>query len=262
MPTNNDLLDAATDAAQAAAAFIRETGRPSDPASWGRKGISDFVTHVDRESETLIAERLHSRFPESTIVGEELTPDAGFGDLVWIVDPLDGTTNYLHDYPAYAVSIAAIEEGKLAAGVVLDVSRDRLYTAAAGSGAWCNSTPIRVSDTDQAASALIGTGYPFKALDLLPEYLRQFSAVLQQTSGIRRAGSAALDLADVAQGRFDGFWELTLAPWDIAAGALLVREAGGVITNLQESADVVQHGSIVAGNPAMHRWLMQALSVE
>ncbi len=261
MPISNDLLDAATEAARVAARFIRETRRPSDPASWGRKGTSDFVTYVDRESEALIAQHLHSRFPGSTIVGEELTPDAATGDLVWVVDPLDGTTNYLHEYPAYAVSIAAMVDGQLAAGVVFDVSRDRLYTAAAGSGAWCDSTPIRVSDTNQPASALIGTGYPFKALDLLPEYLRQFSTVLQRTSGIRRAGSAALDLADVAQGRFDGFWELTLAPWDIAAGALLVREAGGVTTSLEGSAEVVQHGSIVAGNPAMHRWLMQTLSL-
>jgi myo-inositol-1(or 4)-monophosphatase len=262
VPINNDLLHAATEAAQRAARFIRETGRPSDPASWGRKGISDFVTHVDRESEMLIAAQLHSRFPGSTIIGEELTPDAATADLVWVVDPLDGTTNYLHEYPAYAVSIAAIADGQLAAGVVLDISRDRLYSAAAGSGAWCDSTPIKVSDTNQPASALIGTGYPFKALDLLPEYLRQFSTVLQQTSGIRRAGSAALDLADVAQGRFDGFWELTLAPWDIAAGALLVREAGGVITNLDGGTEIVRHGSIVAGNPAMHRWLMRTLSVE
>jgi myo-inositol-1(or 4)-monophosphatase len=258
--TNNDLLIAAEAAATRAAEFIRGAERPSDPATWGVKGVSDFVTNIDRNAEAMIADTLLERFPGSTVLGEELTPGATAADLVWIVDPLDGTTNYLHRYPAYAVSVAAMHGGDLVAGVVIDVPANRMYKGAVGRGASCDGTPLRVSETVEAASALIGTGYPFKSLNLLPRYLEQFTRVLRNTSGIRRAGSAALDLAHVAAGFFEGFWELQLAPWDVAAGAVLVREAGGVITNLEGDSNVARHGSIVAGNEAIHRWLMNALT--
>jgi myo-inositol-1(or 4)-monophosphatase len=255
----NDLVAFAEDAAARAAAFIRDAPAP-DPGAWTEKTQHDFVTGVDRHAETLIAETLLAAVPGSAIVGEELSPGARpSAEVVWVVDPLDGTTNFLHGYPEYAVSIAAIADGTLAAGVVHDVARDTVYSAMHGSGARCDGDRIRVSTVADPRRALVGTGYPFKRLDLLDRYLPQFAAVVQGTSGVRRAGAAAIDLANVAAGRFDGFWELSLAPWDFAAGVLLVREAGGIVTTLTGDIDVLQHGSVVAGNPAMHAWLMKLL---
>ncbi|NIN09902.1 MAG: inositol monophosphatase, partial [Gemmatimonadales bacterium] len=232
MNQHQDLLHLATTAARRGADHIRTIERPTDPAGWGLKGVSDFVTRVDRETESLIGETLLAGAPDGVVLGEELTPDAGGSGLVWVVDPLDGTTNYLHDYPAYGVSIAAVVDGTLAAGVVVDVNRDLVYHATAGGGAWCGDRRLQVSRVTEPAHALIGTGFPFKVLHLLPEYLEQFATILRATSGIRRAGAASLDFVDLALGRFDGFWELKLAPWDVAAGALILREAGGVVTDL------------------------------
>jgi myo-inositol-1(or 4)-monophosphatase len=258
---HKELLDSAISAAELAAKHIRSAERPADPSSWGEKGTSDFVTQVDRDCEQLIAESLLRDYPSSEVLGEELSPqttDTHEG-ITWVVDPLDGTTNYLHDYPAYAVSVAALVDGVLSAGVVIDVLRDRVYRSIAGGGAWCDDRRIRVSPTTDTVLALIGTGFPFKSLKLLPEYLRQFTKILTATSGIRRAGSAALDLADLASGRLDGFWELSLAPWDVAAGTLLVREAGGVVTDTEGHPDVIRHGPIVAGNTTIHAWLMDVV---
>lgn len=259
MPQYQDLLHLAVAAAARAGTFIRDAQRPRDPSAWARKGTSDFVTQIDRGAEDLITDHLTTHGPPASVMGEERSPDATTSGLHWVVDPLDGTTNYLHGYPAYAVSIAAVENGRPIVGVVLDVAREVTYTAARGAGAWLGREQLRVSTTAEPRDALIGTGFPFKHLDLLPKYQRQFDVVLRATSGIRRAGSAALDLVDVACGRFDGFWELQLAPWDVAAGTLIVREAGGLVTNAQGSTDVITHGSIVAGNPTMHRWLLECL---
>jgi myo-inositol-1(or 4)-monophosphatase len=257
-----DILTLTLDTAQRAAEYIRSVRHPPQPATWGLKGTSDFVTQVDRESESLIAEALLREYPDSAIMGEELTPDA-FGEqngLLWIVDPLDGTTNFLHGYPAYAVSIAAMINGTLAVGVVVDVPHNIVYHATAGGGAWRGKRQLEVSSTSDPALALIGTGFPFKALDQLPQYLRNLANILCSTSGIRRAGSAALDLVDVSSGQFDGFWELSLAPWDVAAGTLLVREAGGVVTDTDGGSDVVHQGPIVAGNLEIQPWLLEVLA--
>ncbi len=260
MLPNHDLLELAATAADRAARYIRSVPRPRDPDGWQRKGFSDFVTEVDREAERLVTETLLSGAPESVIQGEELSPDQDqSADLLWIVDPLDGTTNYLHGYPAYAVSIAAMTGGRLAAGIVVDVPHGITYRATAGGGSWCNGDRIAVSRLSDPADALIGTGFPFKTPEVLPQYLRQFTAVLRVTGGVRRGGSAALDLIDVALGRLDGFWELHLAPWDVAAGTLIVREAGGVVTNTEGSEDVVTHGPIVAGNGTLQAWLLETL---
>jgi len=261
---HKELLDSAVTAAKLAARHIRSVDRPSDPSSWGKKGTSDFVTQVDRDCEQLIADSLLGDHPDSVVMGEELSPQiAGTADgVTWVVDPLDGTTNYLHDYPAYAVSVAAMVDGVLSAGVVIDVLRERVYHCFAGGGAWCDDHRIHVSTTTDTALALIGTGFPFKSLHLLPTYLHQFSTILKATSGIRRAGSAALDLVDLASGRLDGFWELSLAPWDVAAGTLLVREAGGVVTDTEGRHNVIQQGPVVAGNPAIHTWLLDVVKNE
>ncbi len=202
MLSSLDLLDLARSAAARAASFIRQVERPADPTGWGAKGSRDFVTEVDRAAERLITEVLLAGDPSARIVGEEYTPEVVTSGLVWVVDPLDGTTNFLHDYPAYAVSIAAAIDGELQAGVVHQVPLDRVYWATRGGGAWCGERQLRVSPIAAPGHALIGTGFPFKDLAQLDEYQIQFARVAGQTTGIRRAGSAALDLADVAAGRF------------------------------------------------------------
>jgi myo-inositol-1(or 4)-monophosphatase len=258
----NDLVKLAERAALRAADYLRSAARPAVD-TWTEKAQHDFVTEIDRAAEALIAEEIVLAEPESVIVGEELSPKRmARGELVWIVDPLDGTTNFLHGYPQYAVSIGCLVDGKLAVGVIHDVCRKRTYRAIRGGGAFEEDTRLSVSAVTDPRYALIGTGFPFKALNLLHIYLSQFAAVIGAASGIRRAGAAALDLADVAAGRLDGFWELQLAPWDIAAGTLLIREAGGIVTRPDGGADVLSaggNGSIVAGNAAMHRWLIDLL---
>jgi len=254
------LLAAARLAADRAAAFLRrEEGRLA-PEAWSEKGRADFVTEVDRESERLIGETLNRAFPAGTIIGEELTPGPLPSGLVWVVDPLDGTTNFLHRFPYYAVSIGALVDGEPVAAVVQHVSRGIRYHAVKGGGAWQDETALHVSAVRDPRHALIGTGFPFKYVAQLPQYQAQFAAVLWSAAGVRRPGSAALDLCDVAAGRFDGFWELTLAPWDVAAGTLIVREAGGMVTGLDGTAEVIRHGSIVAGNPVIHAWLLELLN--
>jgi len=263
MASHRDLLDLADRAAQAAAAFIRGADRPAI-GSWDRKARNDFATEVDREAERRITQVLLGGAPGSVVMGEELSPTGGWADgpagreVTWIVDPLDGTTNFLHSYPAYAVSIAAAVGGALVAGVVVDVVRELTYRAAAGDGASCNGRPIHVSTVSEPALALIGTGFPFKApaSERLDEYLSQFRRIMHPTSGIRRAGSAALDLAHVAEGRLDGFWEIGLSAWDVAAGILLVREAGGLVTDFAGRPSPIAHGDLVAGNPLMHAWIL------
>jgi len=216
---------------------------------------------VDTGAETRIREILSAGVPDATIVGEELSPAADLGaETVFIVDPLDGTTNFLHGYPVYAVSIAAVSEGALAAGVVINVPRGELYTARRGEGAFRHGEPIHVSTLGDPSRALVGTGFPFKYPEQLEAFLVQFARVLRDAAGIRRTGSAALDLADVACGRFDAFWELRLAPWDIAAGILLVREAGGRVTDLGGADIRPAHTAVVATNGLLHGWLLEMLS--
>jgi myo-inositol-1(or 4)-monophosphatase len=197
--------------------------------------------------------------PGGRIVGEELQPEVVTEGMVWIVDPLDGTTNFLHDFPSYAVSIAGAVDGVLEAAAIVNVPRGETYTASRGGGAWQGERRLAVSDIREPGFALIGTGFPFKDTSRIAEYLRQFSRVARQASGIRRPGAASLDLADVAAGRFDGFWEQQLSAWDIAAGALLIREAGGLVTDLGGRDIGIEHTAVVAGNPAIHAWLIGVL---
>ena len=254
-----DLVDVARRVAARAAAELRRLTPPAE-RDWIEKARHDFVTDADRRAEALISEALTRDVPGSTVVGEELSPGgARSGEVVWIVDPLDGTTNFLHGYPQYAVSIGALVQGALQLGAIHDIVRDVSYWGVSGLGAWEGERRLSVSPLTEPRHALVGTGFPFKNLPALRRYLDQFAAVMGATSGIRRAGSAALDLADVAAGRLDCFWELTLAPWDVAAGVLLVREAGGTVTTLEGSPDVLQDGSVVAGNQALHRWLIDLL---
>jgi myo-inositol-1(or 4)-monophosphatase len=255
-----DLLDLAITAAEAAAGHIRSVERPAGPAAWTLKGRHDFVTDVDRAAEQIIADILLAGEPGSCILGEELSPDAAEGDgLLWVVDPLDGTTNFLHGLPWYAVSIAAAVDGVLEAGVVINVPAAERFEARRGGGAWRGRQRLTVSAIDDPAFALIGTGFPFKDVSTLGEYAAQFARVAAGTSGIRRPGAAALDLVDVAAGRFEGFWEQRLAAWDIAAGTLLVREAGGRVTDFDGREIGVVAGPVVAGNVAIHEWLLNQI---
>lgn len=240
-----------------AATFIRSLDEGRGTLTWDVKGESDFVSAVDRGCEELIRAALAPPGREVTFIGEESAPETLVaGGLTFIVDPLDGTTNYLHGYPAYAVSIGALIDGELAAGVVVDVPRGEVFTAVRGGGAFRDGQRIHVSGINDPALSLIATGVPFRKPEQIARYLDQLPRVLATTSGIRRAGSAAIDLAHVACGRVDGFWELRLAPWDVAAGILLVREAGGLVTDFDGTASVPAFSGYVAGNPTMHAWLL------
>jgi myo-inositol-1(or 4)-monophosphatase len=261
-----DLLGVAVEAARAAAAIIRDAEPRVRDITWQEKSATDFVSEVDLAAEMSILEIVRHQVPHAAVLAEETAATLG-GDrqgqgVVFVVDPLDGTTNFLHGYPEYAVSIGVLVGGALAASVVLDVPGDECFTATQGGGARLDGVPIRVSMTENPQRALIGTGFPFKNLADIAPYQRQMSRVMAGVSGVRRPGAASIDLASVACGRFDAFWEMMLAPWDVAAGILLIREAGGVVTDLSGAPCPVAHTGLVAGNAAMHRWLMRTLKSE
>ena len=258
------LLATCVAAAIKGADAVRAHAQRLDRLAWQEKTRADYVSDADRASEQEIATIIAARHPHARLLGEELSPDVTAAQLeqglVFVADPLDGTTNFLHGFPWYAVSIAALENGAPIAGAILNVPTGELFTAVAGGGARRNGQPIRVSTIEDPIRALVATGFPFKHQSQVDHYLRGFGAVMRETAGVRRPGAAALDLADVACGRFDAFWELSLAPWDVAAGILLVREAGGVVTTVDGKAATVGHTSLVAGNPSMHAWLLRLLT--
>ncbi|NIR43368.1 MAG: inositol monophosphatase [Gemmatimonadetes bacterium] len=258
MNSLEDLLHAARNAAEAAAAIHRRGASRLDPEAWTEKGHADWVSEVDHEAEAAAVGAIRETFPNHAIAAEESDwggPESDDAEVTWYVDPLDGTTNYLHGYPYHSVSIAAVDSQGLAAAVVVNSGRWETFEAMRGEGARMDGHPIAVSKVDELKLALIGTGFPFKKTELLGTYMKQFGEILPRTSGIRRTGSAAIDLCDLACGRLDGFWELHLAPWDVAAGVLILREAGGVITDLAGNDDVIEHGGFIAGNPAIYREL-------
>lgn len=263
MNSFDDLLRAARQAADTAAEVHRRS-RPLDPGHWTEKGHADWVSEVDLAAEQAAVSVLREAFPGHAIAAEEGDwggPAPGSAEVTWYIDPLDGTTNYLHGYPYHAVSVAAVDRAGPAAAVVVNTGRWETFTASRGAGAELDGRPVSVSKVGQLKHALIGTGFPFKKTELLDEYLVQFAAILRRTSGVRRTGSAAIDLCDLACGRLDGFWELHLAPWDVAAGVLILREAGGIITDLEGSEAVVKQGAFLAGNPAIYRELRNLLDV-
>ena len=250
----------------AAAAKGAEAVRAGDAGRaslvWEAKSRFDFVSDVDRASEAAIADTVRARHADATLLAEEGSPDAqARTGLVFVVDPLDGTTNFLHGVPWDAVSVAALVDGALVAGAVINAATGELFSATAGGGARRGGQPMRVSATTDPARALIATGFPFSREEEIARYVRLLPPVMRATSGIRRAGAAALDLADVAAGRYDAFWELRLSPWDLAAGILLVREAGGLATTLDGAPCPVAETSVLAGGPAMHAWLMETLAL-
>ena len=258
-----ELLAVMHRAADTAAQFIAERSTHRDTLEWRSKAHQDYVSDVDTGAERLVREALLAAAPSARILGEELSPDATLdADTLFVVDPLDGTTNFLHGYPQYAVSIALVIHGTLAAGVVRNVVSKETFSALLGEGATRNGAPIMVSRIDDPSLALVGTGFPFRTLEELPRYLRQLEAVARATAGVRRAGSAALDLCDVACGRFESFWELELSAWDIAAGLLIIREAGGIVTDLAGDPCKVARTGLVAGNRAMHAWTLARVKAD
>ncbi len=222
------------------------------------KSRNDYVSEVDRRAERIIIDALLKSYPDHAILGEE-SGAQGDSDYRWIIDPLDGTTNYLHGFPQFAVSVALEHKGVLDQGIVYDPLRQELFTASRGDGAYLDDRRIRVSRRESLEGALIGTGFPFRSLDCLDTYLDTFRQLTKVTAGIRRPGSASLDLAYVAAGRLDGFWEYGLELWDIAAGALLIREAGGYATDMDSGETRLESGNIVAGNPPVHDLLMEII---
>ncbi len=221
----------------------------------------DIVTDADQASEDLILESIRKAFPSHDILTEERLIERTGSRWLWVVDPLDGTVNFAHRYPMFSISIAVMADGELLAGAVCDPLRRELFTASRGGGAFLNGAPIRVSGVAQLERSIVGTGFPYDKATSAVNNLAEFSAVLMKVQGMRRGGSAAIDLAYVASGRLDGFWELKLKPWDMAAGMLLVQEAGGVITDRHGDPTDVFTQSIVATNGAIHGKLVDALNV-
>lgn len=255
-------LAVAAEAASIAATFIAAQANNRDSIEWQSKSPTDFVSAVDIGSEQRIQECFRQHLPELTVIGEELSTNGNTGvGLVAVVDPLDGTTNFLHGYPAYCVSICVALDGVAQAAVVHDVARGGVYSATLGGGAFVDGVPLTVSKISEPARALIGTGFPFKHVSHIAPFQKQSAALMPLTAGLRRAGAAALDLADVARGRFEGFWELELMPWDMAASTLLIREAGGRVTNLDGTEAIIARGPLVASNGLLHDWLLEKLSI-
>jgi len=245
-------------AAEAGAILLEGYGRRHHPE---RKGRIDLVTLYDRRSEERILERIRERFPGSAVLAEESGAHerAPGGSLRWIVDPLDGTTNYSHNYPFFSVSIAAERDGELVAGAVYDPVAREMFAAARGLGATLNDGPIRVSDIAELESALLVTGFPYDVREHPERALPAFHAFLARAQGIRRDGSATLNLCYTAMGRFDGFWEPRLAPWDMAAGSLILREAGGRVTDYRGGAFDLAGGEILATNGTLHAEMQTVL---
>ena len=224
------------------------------------KGTHDYFSEVDIKAEQAIINTIHKAYPAHGILAEESGLQEGDGDSLWIIDPLDGTSNYLHGFPFFSVSIALKVKGRIEHGVIYDPLRHECFSASRGRGARLNDRRIRVSKQTQLSASLLGTGFPSRDASVGQKYLPIFEALFGKCAGVRRTGSAALDLAYVASGRLDGFWELGLHPWDIAAGSLLIREAGGLISDPQGGDDFLMQGDVVAGTPKVFKALLQTIS--
>jgi myo-inositol-1(or 4)-monophosphatase len=255
------MLNIAVKAARRAGSIINRAALEGGALEVKAKNKNDFVTQVDRAAEQAIIGVIRTAYPEHRVLAEESgdTPGAR-PEYLWVIDPLDGTTNYIHGFPQYCVSIALEHKGVLAHAVVYDPGKNELFTASRGRGAFLDDRRIRVSKCAQLKDGLVGTGFPFKELSRLDLYLRQLRTLMTSCAGVRRAGAAALDLAYVAAGRLDAFWEMGLSRWDMAAGALLIQEAGGLVADLQGGAGYLDRGEIAAATPKVMAQLLEALS--
>ncbi len=255
------MLNVAVKAARAAGAIINRAALDVEAVRISQKQVNDFVTEVDQNSERVIIETLLTAYPDHGILAEESGSTHGNpnADHIWIIDPLDGTTNFIHGFPVYCVSIALQVRGKLEQAVVFDPTRNDLFTASKGRGAFLNDRRIRVSKRTRLNECLLSTGFPFRPEDDFDKYLRLMGDVMQRTAGLRRPGAAALDLAYVAAGFSDGFFETGLQPWDMAAGALLITEAGGLVGNFTGDANFLEQKECLAANPRIYAQLVPVL---
>lgn len=256
------MLTTAVKAARRAGSIINQASQNLDLLNVSKKSHSDYVSEVDGAAENAIIKVLLAAYPDHAILAEESghQGDQRNSKYQWIIDPLDGTTNFLHGFPKYSVSIAVKHKGVLSHAVVYDPTNNELFTASRGGGAFLNDRRIRVSKRTRLEDCLIGTGIPFRDLTHLDAYIAMFKDIIPRTAGIRRPGSAALDLAYVATGRYDGFWEIGLAPWDMAAGCLLITEAGGLVGDLEGNETQLESGQILAGNPKIFGQLLQVIA--
>ena len=258
--TMHPLLNIAIAAARNASKHILRLSERIDTLQIIEKQQNDFVTEVDQLAEREIIATIHKAYPDHAILAEESGKSMhSESNYLWIIDPLDGTTNFLHGFPHYATSIAVQYKGRTEHAVIYDPIRQELFTATRGAGAQLNNRRIRVTTRANLKGTLLGTGFPFKYLEHLPKYLESFQTLTTQAAGIRRAGAATLDLAYVAMGRLDGFWEMGLSPWDIAAGALLINEAGGLISDFNGTENYLNNGNVVAGNPKVFKQMLQTV---
>jgi myo-inositol-1(or 4)-monophosphatase len=254
------MLNTAIKAARRAGSVIGRASLDLGQIKVSVKQQNDFVTEVDRAAEATIIETLREVYPTHAILAEESGQSGGEStEYQWIIDPLDGTTNFIHGFPQYAVSIALAHKGVLSHAVVFDPNRNELFTASKGAGAFLNDKRIRVSKRVKLDEALLGTGFPYRMFDHVDPYLAIFKEMTRRSAGIRRPGSASLDLAWLAAGRIDGFWEFGLAPWDMAAGALLIMEAGGLVSDLSGEGNYLKTGNIVGGTPKVFNQLLQTI---
>ena len=256
------MLTTAVKAARRAGSVINRGARDLDMLTVTAKGPKDFVSEVDHAAEAAIVETLHATYPDHAILAEEGTARGAnaAAEHLWIIDPLDGTTNFLHGFPQYCVSIALQHKGQITQAVVYDPVRNDLFTATRGRGAFLNDRRIRVSRRQHLKECLIGTGFPFRDFTRLDLYLQMMRAMTLEAAGIRRPGAAALDLAYVAAGYYDGFWEVGLNPWDVAAGSLLIVEAGGLVGDLEGEGTFLYGGQVIAANPRIFAQMVKLLS--
>ncbi|RKZ94286.1 MAG: inositol-1-monophosphatase [Gammaproteobacteria bacterium] len=253
------MLNIAIRAARSAGNIIVRSLQHVDHLEVTIKSRNDFVTDVDRLAEQEIINTIRKAYPEHAILAEE-SGQQGENETVWVIDPLDGTTNFLHGFPHYCVSIAVMVRGKIEHGVIYDPLRDEMFTATRGAGAQLNDRRLRVAKRKELTASLLATGFPFKYPQYLDSYLATFNAVFPQVADVRRAGSAALDLAYVAAGRLDGYWEIGLEKWDLAAGVLLIEEAGGVVSDFVGGDDYFEHGNLVVGNLAVQKQILASIT--
>jgi myo-inositol-1(or 4)-monophosphatase len=263
------ILTIAVRAARRAGSIINRAALDPGGLQISSKRANDFVTEIDRAAEAAIIETVQKAYPEHAILAEEsgasepakagASEPAKAAEFRWIIDPLDGTTNFIHGFPQYCVSIGVEHRGAMAHAVIYDPVKNELFTCSKGGGAFMNDRRIRVTKCTRLQDALIGTGFPFKELERVDLYLRQLRFLMERSSGVRRAGAAALDLAYVACGRLDAFWELGLSPWDMAAGSLLIQEAGGLVGGLKGEQDFMESGDVVASAPKLFSQLLEAM---
>ncbi|KIO50223.1 inositol monophosphatase family protein [Nitrosospira sp. NpAV] len=253
------MLTTAVKAARRAGGIINRAAQNLDLLHVSRKAHNDFVSEVDGAAEEAIIKVLLDAYPNHSILAEE-SGAQGESEYQWIIDPLDGTTNFLHGFPHYSVSIALMHRNIPVQAVVYNPSGNELFTASRGQGAYLNDHRLRVSKRTHLGDCLIGTGFPFREFSHVDAYMAIFRGIMPRVAGIRRPGSAALDLAYLAAGRYDGFWELGLSPWDIAAGCLLITEAGGLLGDLEGNATYMHSGNLLAGNPKIFAQLLQVIA--